>query len=726
MNLLFIDLHCDATMPSGANEFGGGNTYSRGLLKGISENENIFCVYVTRKKYKDIISTEEISDHCFIERIILGDSLNDKDTLQNHIDVAIKEIKAIINKYNLKNFIIHSSYWQSGLVALQLSREYCTQYIHTIQSNGKKKKIVNSKQNNLADRIKAEKEVFENAKYLICSSKAEQQEIHNLYNISLEKLILTGLPIAKEFSHPSQNKYGCVSTYTITNKSTSSFLPSGYKADFFDKWWVNGPFVYYGRLHIDKGIVEIIEAWNILFKKYGELTPPLWIVGGVPMQIKQMRDIIIKRGIDIDKFENQQKIIWWGTLTPSELSCLLTKSMVLVTHSKYESGGLMIIEALACSTPVIASNFGYAKDYIRDWYNGFLVDYGNIFLLAMRMSHFVENPYLSDILSINANFTYQKYSQELDFVRIHFDLYNDKLHLQQDSPILSENSIKSNLVLGYQNTPNAKTIDNIIKNFLKCPTYDLIETCSSTDSNTMFIKSKNREYRIDIWLTTLNTKRFLNNVEPYLITSTDKIKLIISLQNLKGFLPLEYYSVENNISIIPKENQKNDINLSFVLQLMNDIFYCSTTEIAKEQSLSEKISNIFQKVKNYKKYFKSEKFPETIIKVLKQLERYNMNRQKLCNGVTPYIDSVEKIYNKKLYGVCKCSLSEYGHNIAIAFRLMRITPSENNLNVFNDDETKSTIAWYAYLMLEDILYKLTYFPTENYEEDIEFIIKYLK
>lgn len=49
MQLLFIDLHCDATMPPGANEFGGGNTYSRGLFKGIADNKDIFCVYVTRK-----------------------------------------------------------------------------------------------------------------------------------------------------------------------------------------------------------------------------------------------------------------------------------------------------------------------------------------------------------------------------------------------------------------------------------------------------------------------------------------------------------------------------------------------------------------------------------------------------------------------------------------------------------------------------------------------------
>ena len=37
--IVIIDLHCDATMPSGAQEFGGGNTYARNLLLGLLERD---------------------------------------------------------------------------------------------------------------------------------------------------------------------------------------------------------------------------------------------------------------------------------------------------------------------------------------------------------------------------------------------------------------------------------------------------------------------------------------------------------------------------------------------------------------------------------------------------------------------------------------------------------------------------------------------------------------
>lgn len=724
MNIIFIDLHCDATMPSGANEFGGGNTYSRGLIKGITQNNNLFCVYVTRKKFSNLPSTEQISENCIIERITLGDSIDDKDTLQNYEDDAFKQIKTIINKYKLKDFIIHSSYWHSGLIAIKLAKKYNTYYIHTIQSNGQKKAIVNSKQHNLNERIAAEKEVFNNAKYLICSSKSEQEEIHRLYDIDYDKLVLTGLPIAPEFITPTQNRYGCVSTYSITNKSISSRLPFGYKTDVLDEWWVNGPFIYYGRIHVDKGILEIIEAWHMLFEKYGELTAPLWIVGGVPSQISEIRKMLIKKGIRIDNYENRQKLVWWGTLSPSELSCLLTKSMVLVTHSKYESGGLMVIESLACSTPVIATSFGYANDYIQDWYNGFLIDYGNVRLLAMRMALFIENPYLSDVLSKNAKLTYDKLSKDFDFLKIHFDLYNDDI--KQRKTTLVKKSLESNLTIGYQNIPSDYNVDIILKNFFQPSSYRVLKTYTSNHSIVMCVKSNNKEYRVDVWLTTLNMQKFLNKDEPYLITSTDKIKSIIELQNINSFYPLEYYSIENKISIISYNEHKKDLQINQIFDLMDNVFRHKIIEAETENSLSEKITNLFCVLDNYRKYMGNTENIEQINNVLTQLKEYNSNRVKLTNGLTVHMDSLKNVNNDKLYGIFKYSLSEYGHNMAITLIIMQNEPNENNLCKFNSKEVQSIMAWYVYLKLEYILKQIIQFPDLEYENDIKMLIKTLK
>ena len=45
--VVIIDLHCDPTIPSGAGDIGGGNTYSRSLLHELQKN-NIYHIYITR------------------------------------------------------------------------------------------------------------------------------------------------------------------------------------------------------------------------------------------------------------------------------------------------------------------------------------------------------------------------------------------------------------------------------------------------------------------------------------------------------------------------------------------------------------------------------------------------------------------------------------------------------------------------------------------------------
>lgn len=723
MQLLIIDLHCDAVMPSGANEFGGGNTYSRGLLNGIAKNKDIFCVYVTRKKYDSIKSQEKMSNTCYVERIVLGDSIDDKDTLQNHIEEALLEIRKIISKYNFKNFIIHSSYWQSGIVALVLSREYNTHYIHTIQSNGKKKKLVRSKQNNLDYRITSEQEVFNNAKYLICSSFAEQKEIHELYDINYDKLIITGLPVAREFCYPTRDRHSHIVTYGIAGENSGCYLPIEYSDDFFETWWVGGPFLYYGRLHIDKGIPEIVRAWDMLYNEYGNNTPPLWIVGGTPTQIATMRQLLINKGISIDSYEKQQKLVWWGTLSPADLSCLLTKSMVLVTHSKYESGGLMVLEAMACSTPVIASPYGYAQNYIYNWYNGFTVEYGNIELLKIRMSHFADNPYLSDLLSKNAKKTYQHISDKMNFLKIHFDLY--KGTLKKDNLFYSKENREMNLVLGYQNIPKQSTIDRTIQAFCDASSYSLVKKYNSANSIVILFKLDNRIYRADIWLTTLNLRSFMNNSEPYLISSTDKILTLSKLQGVDAFKNLDYFSIEDKISIISVDPQKQHVSFETLVNIINSAFNSTLYGISLDTPLSHKISNLYHRVNYYSKCI-SQALLNNMRVVLKALMTYDNNREKNILGITPLIDSKDNIHNSKLYGVFRCTISEYGHNIAIILRLLMLNPNDNKIREFSCNVRKSIAAWYVYLKMEEIMCDILYYLKSDDQDEIMDLLKYLK
>ena len=86
--IVIIDLHCDATMPSGAQEFGGGNTYARNLILGLLER-NCNFIYITRKKYPFLEDSVQLSQSAALYRLDLGNfGPDDKDVLQHYYGQA--------------------------------------------------------------------------------------------------------------------------------------------------------------------------------------------------------------------------------------------------------------------------------------------------------------------------------------------------------------------------------------------------------------------------------------------------------------------------------------------------------------------------------------------------------------------------------------------------------------------------------------------------------------
>jgi len=93
--IVIIDLHCDASMPPGAMEFGGGNKYSRNLIS-ILLSENIPFLYFTHKKLPQLEEVLQLAPNAFFYRIELGDlGISDKDLLQNYKDEVINYIKIV-------------------------------------------------------------------------------------------------------------------------------------------------------------------------------------------------------------------------------------------------------------------------------------------------------------------------------------------------------------------------------------------------------------------------------------------------------------------------------------------------------------------------------------------------------------------------------------------------------------------------------------------------------
>lgn len=132
-------------------------------------------------------------------------------------------------------------------------------------------------------------------------------------------------------------------------------------------------FLYFGRLSAEKGIATLIRAFAEL--KDGET---LSLVGFGPEEerLKQLTA----------ELKLEQKVTFLGPVYGDDLKKLLALARAVVVPSEwYENTPYALLETLASGTPVIAARSGSLPERVRDGYNGFLFEPGNVHDLAEKI-----------------------------------------------------------------------------------------------------------------------------------------------------------------------------------------------------------------------------------------------------------------------------------------------------------------------------------------------------
>lgn len=223
----------------------------------------------------------------------------------------------------------------------------------------------------------------------------------------------------------------------------------------FKHWWLDRCFLYVGRMVEAKGVPYILRAWLSLANELGPGCPPLWLVGGEPSEIESMRCTVDLKALEPHEASGQVK--WWGYLDAAGISTVMLKAYVLVTHSLYEPGGRVLLEAMAQANPVIATPRGFAADLIEDWRAGFLVNYGDSDSLRRRMGHFALQPLLRCAMGRVAQRIAFEALARWNFMETHLRVYSFATLRNSDG--LSE--LARPLVSGAVNRPVPRSFDGV-------------------------------------------------------------------------------------------------------------------------------------------------------------------------------------------------------------------------------------------------------------------------
>lgn len=166
--------------------------------------------------------------------------------------------------------------------------------------------------------------------------------------------------------------------------------------------------LYLGRLKAYKSVNVLIQAFKIVLEEHSDAR---LIIAGDGDDRENLKRLAASLHLTHDQVQ------FLGTVSHDEKIRLLQSSWMLVNPSFMEGWGIVIIEANACGTPVIASDVPGLRDSVKHADTGYLVSYGDVKAFADKIQVIIRDQELRDSLSIEArswadNFNWRSSSME--------------------------------------------------------------------------------------------------------------------------------------------------------------------------------------------------------------------------------------------------------------------------------------------------------------------------
>lgn len=279
-----------------------------------------------------------------------------KQAMANYIPQFVDGVNQFVLEKNIKYDIVHSHYWMSGIAAAALSDLWAgTPIIHMFHTLGEmKNRIARSEAEREGEyRINGEKQVIGRVNRITVATLAELTQLRFLYKADPNKMVV--IPPGVDVGH----------FYPIPSDEAKTYI--GIKPE-------DRMILFVGRIEPLKGVDTLLQAMACLQLKEAQRPVHLAIIGGDPTASPEQMTVEMARlqklcevlGLD-------QSVVFLGKRDQDKLPYYYSAAEVLVMPSHYESFGMVALEAMACGTPVIASEVGGLAYLVRDGETGFTI-----------------------------------------------------------------------------------------------------------------------------------------------------------------------------------------------------------------------------------------------------------------------------------------------------------------------------------------------------------------
>jgi glycosyltransferase involved in cell wall biosynthesis len=153
--------------------------------------------------------------------------------------------------------------------------------------------------------------------------------------------------------------------------------------------------LYLGRIHKTKGIDFLVRAYAHLINEMNFKDAVLVIVGPDDGFLGEVKSLVQSLGIS-------RLVMFTGPLYGNKKLSAYADSDLVVLPSRYETFPNVVLEAYACSKPVVASNVEAIPDIVLHGETGLLFQAGDVKGLANAIAYMLANPEESERMGCNA------------------------------------------------------------------------------------------------------------------------------------------------------------------------------------------------------------------------------------------------------------------------------------------------------------------------------------
>jgi D-inositol-3-phosphate glycosyltransferase len=367
IKIAMISAHSCPVGDLGAKDTGGMSVYIREIARELGEKGNTVHVYTRIHDPNDPIYVN-LGGQAQLIHLKAGPKARlAKGEVYRSLPEFISSLENFWRDNHLHYDIVFSHYWLSGLVGQHLQKSRRIPLVMMYHTLGAAKNAIGIGEEEPQIRIISERDSIRACQRILVPTERERQNIMKYYGAFSDKIGIVPCGVNLEQFIPIERRLAREKA-GVTDQKILLFV---------------------GRIDPLKGIDQLLKAMARLPTQIGLR---LMIIGGDAysrQEMERLKQLACALGI-------RELIDFRGMVKHDQLPYYYGAADLCLLPSYYESFGLVALEALACGTPVLATDVGDLINIIRQGETGFVVEDNSPEKLAAGISRFLAGPELTD------------------------------------------------------------------------------------------------------------------------------------------------------------------------------------------------------------------------------------------------------------------------------------------------------------------------------------------